>query len=221
MQISKETLTILKNCSVINPTVAFKKGNIIRNISPAENVLFKAVIKEEFPQDFQIYQLNRLLNNIGIFDEPYLDFKEDHLTINQNNSHIDYYYCPPEVLGEYLDLSTKDVVIETPIVEFTLPAEQIQRIYKVMSSLSLECLRFKTNTSGETLVCVVDQNNNKLDNYQYNTYTKANTKFQFDLDFNYVTFTLIPTDYNVKISDDGVVEFYSPEYETTYWVAGN
>lgn len=221
MQFSKETITILKNCAVLNPTVAFKHGNVIRNITPAKNVLFKAIITETLPQDFQVYQLNRLLNNIAIFDNPYITFSEDYLTISNNNSRIDYYYCHPEILGDTFDLSDKDVVIDNPVVDFIIPSEQIQMMYKVMSTLNLECLRFSTNEKNETILSVIDKQRNKLDNYQYNTHTVANKPFTVDLDFNYVSFTLIPSEYNVKISSEGTVEFYSSEYETTYWVAGS
>ncbi len=49
MKISKNTLSILKNFSVINPGIQFKKGNVLRTISNQKNIYAKCVFCLLYP----------------------------------------------------------------------------------------------------------------------------------------------------------------------------
>ena len=62
MKLSENTITILKNFSGINQSILVKKGNKLRTISIAKNILSEAEISENFPRDFAIYDLNQFLN---------------------------------------------------------------------------------------------------------------------------------------------------------------
>ena len=46
MQISDDTIEVLKNFSTINPSLNFKAGNTIRTVSEQKNILAQAVIGE-------------------------------------------------------------------------------------------------------------------------------------------------------------------------------
>ena len=62
MKLSDNTLTVLKNFAGINNSILVKEGNRLRTISVAKNILAEADIKEDFPRDFAIYDLNQFLN---------------------------------------------------------------------------------------------------------------------------------------------------------------
>ena len=55
MKLSEKTLNLLKNFSTINQSILFKQGSSLRTISVMKNILAEAVIDEEIPQDFGIY----------------------------------------------------------------------------------------------------------------------------------------------------------------------
>ena len=59
MKLSNETLSVLKNFAGINSGIEFKKGNKLTTISSGKTVLAKATLKDEFPQDFCVYDLNQ------------------------------------------------------------------------------------------------------------------------------------------------------------------
>ena len=59
VQLSAKTVQILANFAAINSSILFKKGNVIKTISNAQNILAKAVADETFPQDFAIYDLSQ------------------------------------------------------------------------------------------------------------------------------------------------------------------
>ena len=62
MKLSDNTLTVLKNFAGINNSILVKEGSRLRTISVAKNILAEADIKEDFPRDFAIYDLNQFLN---------------------------------------------------------------------------------------------------------------------------------------------------------------
>ena len=66
LTISEETYQILVNFSTINSSIVFKKGNLIRTIANAENILGEYISEEYIPQDFAIYDLSEFISAIGI-----------------------------------------------------------------------------------------------------------------------------------------------------------
>ena len=77
MKLSDNALAILKNFAGINNSILVKQGNKLRTISVAKNILAEAEIKEEFPRDFAIYDLNQFLNGLSLHQDPDLDFQQD------------------------------------------------------------------------------------------------------------------------------------------------
>ena len=55
--LSRTTLDVLKNYATINSSIVFRKGNTLRTISNAENILSQFTSEEIFPTDFAIYDL--------------------------------------------------------------------------------------------------------------------------------------------------------------------
>ena len=64
MNLSDNTLGILKNFAGINNSILVKEGNQLRTISVMKNILAEAQIPEDFPRQFGIYDLNQFLNHI-------------------------------------------------------------------------------------------------------------------------------------------------------------
>jgi hypothetical protein len=77
MKLSDNALAILKNFAGINNSILVKQGNKLRTISVAKNILAEAEIKEEFPRDFAIYDLNQFLNGLSLHQDPDLDFQQE------------------------------------------------------------------------------------------------------------------------------------------------
>ena len=92
MNLSDNTLTILKNFAGINNSILVKQGNQLRTISVAKNILAEATINEQFPRQFAIYDLNQLLNGLGLHQNPDLDFSPDsYLNISEGKRRVKYF----------------------------------------------------------------------------------------------------------------------------------
>ena len=61
MQLSKETLNLIKNFASINGSLMLKSGNKLATISEGKNVMAEVTITETFPSDFGIYDLHEFL----------------------------------------------------------------------------------------------------------------------------------------------------------------
>ena len=99
MKLSDSTLAVLKNFAGINNSILVKKGNQLRTISVAKNILAEAEIPEDFPRDVAIYDLNQFLNGLSLHQDPNLDFTEDsHITIKEGKRRVKYFYADPQVI---------------------------------------------------------------------------------------------------------------------------
>ena len=72
MKLSDSTLAVLKNFAGINNSILVKKGNQLRTISVAKNILAEAEIPEDFQRDVAIYDLNQFLNGLSLHQDPIL-----------------------------------------------------------------------------------------------------------------------------------------------------
>ena len=85
MKLSNETVTVLKNFSTINQNLVIKEGSSISTMSAMKNIVAKAEVKETFPQEFAIYDLNEFLSCLSLFEKPNLDFKDDFVMITEDS----------------------------------------------------------------------------------------------------------------------------------------
>ena len=82
MKLTDDTVQILKNFSGINQSLLFKSGNTLKTISPLKTIYVEANVSENFPRDFALYDLNKLLAKISLYKEADLSFGEER-TIRQ------------------------------------------------------------------------------------------------------------------------------------------
>ena len=61
MEINDDTLEVLQNFATINQNILIRPGQDIRTISEARNILGRATLNVDFPNEFGIYNLNEFL----------------------------------------------------------------------------------------------------------------------------------------------------------------
>ena len=64
MELSSETLTVLKNYATINPNFVFKHGDSISTMSEAKNILSMHKLSEPFDKEIGIYDLPEFLSAV-------------------------------------------------------------------------------------------------------------------------------------------------------------
>ena len=213
MKLSKTTLDMLKNFSDINMSIEIKKGNLLRTVSVQKNILAQAELEDEFPQDFAIYELNRFLGAVSLFDNPEFQFNGKSANIGTSKHSVDYVYCDPSMI---VTPPENNITFPDPEVKFTLSQDALSQIIKASNVLgtpeiSVEC------ESGNISVKALDVNNDSTDTFKVELEEKSEHKFRFV--FKTENMKMIPGNYDVEISSKGISHFSLQGQKLQYWIA--
>lgn len=214
MKLSNETLTVLKNFSGINQGIQFKKGTKLTTVSAGKTVLAQANLKDEFPQDFCVYDLNQFLSVNSLFkDKAELEFDDSNITFKSGRSKIKYRMTAKEMI---VTPPEKEITLPSVDCEFTLNSEDYDTIMKTAAVLSsphiavvsdgekIEIVTFDAaDNSAHTNSIEVGQGNGK----------------KYSIVFKTENIKLIPGSYDVKISFKGIGHFTNTKEDIQYWIA--
>lgn len=215
MELSENTLSILKNYAGINSNIVIEAGNTIKTISEAKNVMSSAEIVEEFPQTFGVYDLNEFLGVLSLVDKPNLTFKDEHVVVSDSSgrSKVKYFYSDPEMLTK----PGKNVMMPVAEVNFTLDADTLGRIKRAATALGHSEVSI-TGSDGVLNLSVVDSKNKTSNAYSIDVAADFDsTPFNFIL--NISNLKIMPGDYEVAISSKLISHFVSKEFGISYWIA--
>ena len=212
--LSQTTLNILKNFATINNGIIIKKGNTLRTISNAENILAAANVEESFPRTFAIYDLNQFLAGLGLFDNPSLVFDNDnYVTIKDGRSRVKYYFSDPEITLK--TAPDKSVNYPGSDIQFTLSAANIAAIQKATGIYKLPDLNI---SSDEEIVLSVRDNEVSTSN-TYDMIVPGTFEGSHSLDFKVENIRLLQGDYNVGVSRHYISEWKHLNLDLTYYIA--
>jgi len=135
MNLSSETIAILKNFASINSNIVFRGGNTLKTISESKHILASAQITETLPDaEFGIYDLGEFLGVLGMFESPSLEFTDDMKSVLavEGSKSVRYFFSDPEVLT----YPTKDIQMPASDVSFSLSTEDMAAVRRASSVLS-------------------------------------------------------------------------------------
>jgi hypothetical protein len=212
--LSQTTLNILKNFATINNGIIIKKGNTLRTISNAENILAAANVEESFPQTFAIYDLNQFLAGLSLFDNPSLVFDNgDYVTIKDGRSRVKYYFSDPEITLK--TAPDKSVKYPGSDIQFTLSASNIAAIQKATGIYKLPDLNI---SSDEEIVLSVRDNEVSTSN-TYDIIVPGTFEGTHSLDLKVENIRLLQGDYQVGVSKHHISEWKHLNLDLTYYIA--
>ena len=211
--ISKKTLEILKNFSAINSNILVKTGKVLTTVSPVKNVMAIASVSEDFDVEFGIWDLNKLLGTISLFDSPEFEFHENFVKIISGSSEVVYYYSEPKLLTT----TSKEVTMPDGVVTFTLKQSDFSELQKAASVMQLADLVVRSNGS-EVELAVLDKNDATSNTFSI-TLENVTTDADFDFYFKVENLKMISGDYDVVISEKGVSQLTNTTDDIVYWIA--
>ena len=213
MNLSDNTLGILKNFAGINNSILVKKGNQLRTISVAKNILAEADITEDFPREFGIYDLNQFLNGLSLHQDPNLDFSEDtYLTIREGKRRVKYFYADPQVI---VSPPEKEISLPTKDVCFQLESITLEKLLKAAAVYQLPDLS-AVGEAGVVKLVVRDKKNDTSNEFAI---VVGETNKEFAFNFKVENIKIIPGAYNVVISSKLLAEFTNERMNLTYFIA--
>lgn len=216
MKLSTDTLSVLKNFASINQGIMFKKGKVIRTVSPHKNVMAEATVSDEFPTDFGVYDLNNFLSVLSLHkDEPTIDFQDNNVLISglQGRSKIKYRFCAPNML---VLAPEKPIAMPDPEISFELKAEDFDWILKAASVLSSPCIAIESDGS-KVFVSTYDPTNDSAHTDSLEICDGNGTRYK--MVFKLENIKMLTGSYDVKISSKGISNFKHKTLNVQYWIA--
>tara|TARA_B100000287_G_scaffold434058_1_gene497385 strand:- start:2371 stop:3045 length:675 start_codon:yes stop_codon:yes gene_type:complete len=216
MELSENTLKVLKNYSNINNNVMIRKGNIIKTISEARNILSRATVNETFERDFGVYDLNEFIGVLGLVDVPRVKLEEDHASVSDSTgrSKVKYFYSSEESLTT----PQKDITMPEPEIKFTLDQSTLAKLKQAASALGHEQLVITPNEGLLTLT-IADLENKTSNTYSIDIDGDYETGSEFSLILSIPNLKLLPGNYEVGISSKLITEFKNTDIDISYWIA--
>ena len=213
MNLSDNTLGILKNFAGINNSILVKKGNQLRTISVAKNILAEAEIPEDFPRDVAIYDLNQFLNGLSLHQDPDLDFSEEtYLTISEGRRKVKYFFADPQVI---IAPPEKEISLPSQDACFQLESVTLEKMLKAAAVYQLPDLS-ADGKNGEIKLVVRDKKNDTSNEFAV---TVGETDKDFSFNFKVENIRIIPGSYDVVVSSKLLSKFSNSKLNLTYFIA--
>lgn len=216
MQLSKRTVSLLKNLSSINQNILIRAGKELTTITREKHIVARMDVEETFPVEFGIYELNSFLASLSLFNEPELTFEDKYVQISekgQKRGGIKYYYSSPAVL-----VYNQRLIQFPPSPDFTfeLTEEQLGKAQKAAAVLGVSDLVIAGDEEGISLI-VYDKKRKVANDFEIQISDKPHEEFKVNLRQD--NLKMIAGDYSVAVYKMGMVAFTSKDGTVQYGVA--
>lgn len=222
MNLSNDTLNVLKNFASINPNIVFQPGQKLKTISESKTIMARADIIEDMPKEFGIYDLNEFLSVFNLIENPTLEFEDKSLLISNqvggcklpNRQKIRYYFSEIDILtSPQKDIQMPNAEVGIPLSEDIL--NQIRKAAAVLGHTELS-LKGENGVVSASVVNTQDATSN--------AYTiELDQEITCNNDFNFIVsipnLKLLPGDYFVSISSKLISNWTNSNYPIEYFIA--
>ena len=213
MNLSENTLAVLKNFSTINSGVVLNSGKTQKTISPEKSILVEATLEDNIPSQFGIYDLNQFLGNLTTLRNPELSFNKDTVTLDDGELSFDYRACSANLI---ITPPEKELVLKSVDVTFALPNDTLQKLLKVATMNSLPNLSV-VGKNGELLLKIHERANDTSNSGTIKIGEYAGQ--DFTASFKTDNLKLLPNDYNVEIQKGAFAKFENAAKTLKYFIA--
>ena len=212
MNISPETLNILRNFSTINSGLTVKEGNELKTVSAMKNIFARAIVTENFDKEHSIYDLSEYLGAVSLFDTPNFEFNAEKVTVSEGNNSVQYYYADPQMVIS----PQKDINMPEPEISFDIDEGVLDSLLKASSVLSLPDMVLSSD--GSTVVLTVKDKKNSTSNVFSKTVAQGNGS-TYEMYLRMENVKVIPGDYTVFVSSKGIAQFTNRKQSVEYFIA--
>jgi len=214
MKLSKETIEVLKNFAAINMSMLIRRGSVLKTVNSQKSIMAIANIQETMPREFALYDLNQFLGILSSFNDAELGFTDENdLQISDSTGAVAAYrYAAKESI-----VSAPDKNIELPTIDVTLNLEE-KSLVSALRAASILCLPeiCFVGRNGKTYLAAHNTKNDAAHSWEIpvgSAPTNYRTIFRME------NLHLLPRDYTVTISTQGLANFKSKTGDVSYFVA--
>jgi hypothetical protein len=213
MKLSKKTLSILKNFANINSNILIKPGNSLQTCSVGKNIFVEAKIEEEFDTDIPIWDLNKFLGVVSMFQNPELEFNEEYVDISNGNSSVRYYYSDVTLLT----IPTRGIKMPDTEISFDLEETTLNEILKASSILQVS--DFKIVGKNGVLKIIVDDSANDTSNSFSVLIDENYSGIDYEGTINVSEIKFLPGSYRVELTKTVISKFTHNTLDLSYYIS--
>jgi hypothetical protein len=213
MRLSKETYNILKNFAAINSNILIQPGNVLKTVSAGKNIYVEAKVTEDFDVEVPIWDLNKFLGIVSMFNNPDLEFHDTHVVITNGRSSVTYYYSEPSLLT----IPTREIKMPATVAHFDIDEKDLNEILKASSVLQVSDLRM-VGADGKFIISVDDSGQSTSNSFEIVIDENYNGK-DFEGTINVSEMKFIPGSYSVELTDTIISKFSHKSLDLSYYIA--
>tara|TARA_B100000927_G_C16448244_1_gene462735 strand:+ start:344 stop:1039 length:696 start_codon:yes stop_codon:yes gene_type:complete len=222
MNLSNDTLNVLKNFASINPNIVFQPGQQLKTISESKTIMARADIVEDMPKEFGIYDLNEFLSVFNLIENPVLNFEDKSVLVStqeggtqlSNLQKVRYYFSETDILTS----PTKDIQMPNAEVGVNLSEDILNQIRKAAAVLGHTELSL-VGENGLVTASVVDTKDSTSNSYTIELDKDNACKNDFEFIVSIPNLKLLPGDYFVSISSKLISNWTNSNYPIEYFIA--
>jgi hypothetical protein len=177
----------------------------------------RAQIDETIEKDFGIFDLNRFLGVLSLFDDPELLLCDNYVKVTDGRKSVNFIYADPITM---ILPPNKDIKVGESYVEFNLTADNLQNLMRASSVLQLPEIAL-VGEDGRLLLRAMDSKNSSNNTFELEVKETSKT---FKIIFSCNNLKMMSKSYDVFVakgighfvSDDGVQYWITTESTSTY-----
>ena len=214
MNITNDTLKVLKNFATINPNIVIKPGGQLKTISEAKNIMAIADGTDDFPTEFGIYDLNEFLSVSNLVQDPNFDFQDKNVKITSGGNTVTYFFSEPEILTS----PSKEITMPDTEVGISITQEVLSQVRKAAAVLGHTEMSIK-GSGGKVTLSVVDSSDATANSFDIELNDNNDCTEEFNFIVNINNLKLIEGDYFVNISSKLVSQWTCSSMAVKYFIA--
>lgn len=212
--LSERTLQLLANFETINPSIVLTPGKMLRSINDSSTVIAVAQIEEDFPFEFPILDLTKLLaiQRLPSFKGGKAEFHQDYILLKGENSQLQFWRSAKELTVVPAD------TIELPSVDFEaiITPEKMKELTRACSTLGHKTVRLVAQ-GGKTRLVATTTTLDNSNNYTVELGETALPDFIMPLDV--ANLKMIEGNYTLRACAElQMVNFQSSDATINYFV---
>ena len=156
--------------------------------------------------------MSEYLGAVSLFDNPNFDFNAEKVTVSEGDNSVQYFYADPQMVIS----PQKDITMPQAEVTFDLDEGVLDQLLKASSVLSLPDMVLSSD--GTTVVLTVKDKKNSTSNVFSKTVAQGNGS-TYEMFLRMENIKLIPGDYTVFVSSQGIGQFTNRKQSVEYFIA--
>ena len=178
--------------------------------SPNKTIMAKANVDTEFVKRCAIYNLDRFISTISLFQDPELKFGEKAVSINDSNKNSDYYYADENAIKTPPD---REIKLPSVDVSVNITNDNIKNVEKALGLLSVPEILI-TGDGTSVYLQAADSKNPTGDVHSIKI---GETDKTFRAIFKAENIKVLPGDYSVEVCSKGISRWFNNDVE--YFIA--